>query len=403
MTYLKFVIAAALSIIISHSVNAEQRTPAQKVYDDVSQSIFTVYSVDEEKDAELMLGSAVAVEDHVVATNCHVALAGNYLVVYIDKKPHLGRLYYYEKKKDLCLIEIAGATLKPVSIRRSKSVKIGEEVYAIGNPEGRMKTISRGIISNKFVNKYGVEELQTDAAISHGSSGGGLFDSESNLIGITTAGDLDGENIGFAIPTELILNVINAPESTTASNKDLEEDAQSTKSNKKTLSDDRSSKGLIRLGYYGNSEIGLMKWNNECFIAIPGRNSSRKPTSLALWYASTPNGLLIFSGAVNAEDAVKFLIEWNKAGSSDSTQSKSFTFFDKKLYPLDLVTLNNTKYPVYIFATKRDLTEQLVSLDDFLVQFYGYNYSNSMTTIKFGLDGFTEALAAYNKLCNQDE
>jgi serine protease Do len=71
------------------------------------------------------------------------------------------------------------------------------------------KNISKGIISNKY-EKNGIAILQTTAAISPGSSGGGLFDKNRNLIGITFLKDEEkgAEGLGFAIPTELILEAI---------------------------------------------------------------------------------------------------------------------------------------------------------------------------------------------------
>jgi S1-C subfamily serine protease len=97
------------------------------------------------------LGSGVAIGKSLIATNCHVALAGNFLVIKINNQTLSGELSYYNQKKDLCLIKVTDNVLKAVPIRPSKSVNIGEDVFAIGNPEGQMKTISRGIISNKHL------------------------------------------------------------------------------------------------------------------------------------------------------------------------------------------------------------------------------------------------------------
>jgi S1-C subfamily serine protease len=88
-------------------------------------------------------------------------------------------------------------------------VHIGEEVFTIGSPKGYEKSISRGIISNKIKFKD-TSILQTDASISPGSSGGGLFDTKSHLIGITFLKNeaAGSEGIGFAIPAELIKGLV---------------------------------------------------------------------------------------------------------------------------------------------------------------------------------------------------
>jgi tetratricopeptide (TPR) repeat protein len=92
----------------------------------------------------------------------------------------------------------------PIPVRRSSDVSVGERVYAIGSPGGLEVTLSEGLVSGlrDFEN---VSVIQTSAAISHGSSGGGLFDSEGRLVGITTFFLKGGQNLNFALPGEWIL------------------------------------------------------------------------------------------------------------------------------------------------------------------------------------------------------
>lgn len=102
---------------------------------------------------------------------------------------------YHHESDDFCIVSVEDAKFIPVKIRPSNQVQIGEEVVAIGNPKGYQKSMSKRIISNKYdktnlplelenfypplkhiceINNLSV--LQTDAPISPGSSGGGLFD-----------------------------------------------------------------------------------------------------------------------------------------------------------------------------------------------------------------------------------
>ena len=89
---------------------------------------------------------------------------------------------------------------------RYDTLRVGESVYGLGAPQGLDLSMSTGIISQKRAAK-GVRYIQTDVAISPGSSGGGLFDREGNLVGIMTAKIVgeEVEGIGFAIPADLAL------------------------------------------------------------------------------------------------------------------------------------------------------------------------------------------------------
>lgn len=156
----------------------------------------------------------------------------------------------------------------------------------------------------------------------------------------------------------------------------------------------------VFIGNYGKDKIELMRLNDICLILIPGKNSINQQKSLAIWTENNPDGILIFSRVVNPNDAVKFINTMNQPNSGQFISSKSYIFIDKHLYPLSLVSIKKVTYPVYYLETKADLTEHLVTLDYFSGQFYDYNHDAGMTTIKFSLDGFTEALAAYNKNCS---
>ncbi len=87
-----------------------------------------------------------------------------------------------------------------------KSTSIGEKVYAIGAPLGLELSISDGLVSGE--RRHGTHTwLQTTAAISPGSSGGGLFNAQGQLVGITTASIADGQNLNFAIPVDDVYRV----------------------------------------------------------------------------------------------------------------------------------------------------------------------------------------------------
>ena len=90
---------------------------------------------------------------------------------------------------------------KWVKVRPYADVKVGERVYTIGTPKGLELTLAEGIVSSKRA-ADGTRYVQTSAPISPGSSGGGLFDAQGNLIGITTFMLKDSQNLNFAIAAE---------------------------------------------------------------------------------------------------------------------------------------------------------------------------------------------------------
>ncbi len=101
----------------------------------------------------------------------------------------------WDKEGDLAIIKVPGMALPAVTMGDSDTAQIGEAVVAIGSPLGLQNTVSTGIISAR---REGY--LQTTAPISHGSSGGALFNMMGQVIGITSAGIEEGANLGFAIP-----------------------------------------------------------------------------------------------------------------------------------------------------------------------------------------------------------
>jgi len=144
-------------------------------------------------------GSAVAVSSTQLVTNCH--LIGNPQDVLLRQEDFSlrGSVVSSDPGGDRCILEVEQAVpIYVASARKHGALMVGEDVLAIGNPKGLDATLSRGIIAQKRV-KAGHTYIQTDAAISSGSSGGGLFDTAGNLVGITTFKIAEGESLNFAI------------------------------------------------------------------------------------------------------------------------------------------------------------------------------------------------------------
>lgn len=151
----------------------------------------------------LRQGSGVILStDGLILTNYHV-IEGlqSMAVTFNDGSVYEGEVYVedYDADLDLALIRIDREELTPVTIGDSDQLSIGDTVVAIGSPYGLQNTVSEGIISS-----IRDSELQITAAISSGSSGGALFNAYGELVGITYAGVSQGQNLGFAIPINLL-------------------------------------------------------------------------------------------------------------------------------------------------------------------------------------------------------
>jgi len=149
----------------------------------------------------------------MILTNSHVAFGRQSIRVTLDSGETLpAELVGADPIFDLAVIRITpppGASLPVVTLGDSDRLRVGDEVFAIGNPLGLDQTLTRGIVSaiNRVLSEtpFSLQEplIQTDASINPGSSGGPLVDRCGEIIGIATAIIPDAQNIGFAIPINL--------------------------------------------------------------------------------------------------------------------------------------------------------------------------------------------------------
>lgn len=165
---------------------------------------------------EQAMGSGFVVDaaQGYVLTNAHVVDGAQKIrVTLADGRETQGKVLGSDSESDLAVLQIDEPDLFEAHFGDSKAVRTGDEVYAFGNPLGLSGSVSRGIVS--AVNRNGVVLnearypglLQTDAAISPGSSGGPLVNSQGEVVGVnsaiaTTTGQFDG--VGFAIPAHKV-------------------------------------------------------------------------------------------------------------------------------------------------------------------------------------------------------
>ncbi|HUI68597.1 MAG TPA: DegQ family serine endoprotease [Nitrospirota bacterium] len=168
---------------------------------------------------EQSLGSGVIVsEDGYIVTNNHVIEKAQEIKVLLsNKKDYSAKLIGADPKTDIAVIKIDGKGLTALPWGDSNKLKVGEIVFAIGNPFGLNQTVTMGVISAVGRANVGIADyedfIQTDAAINPGNSGGALINARGELIGINTAilsrtGGYQG--IGFAVPSIMAKQVMDS-------------------------------------------------------------------------------------------------------------------------------------------------------------------------------------------------
>lgn len=161
-------------------------------------------------------GSGVIVDDSgVIATNYHVIEDSSNVSIELqngDVYQDIG-VISIDEIKDIALLKIDGFDLPTAEFGNSNSVVIGEDVLVMGAPRGMEQTVSRGIVSAIRDSGEGYRLIQTDAAISPGSSGGGMFNLEGELVGLTVSYLEDAQNINFVIPINYVRGMFSTTES----------------------------------------------------------------------------------------------------------------------------------------------------------------------------------------------
>lgn len=171
---------------------------------------------------KLGLGSGVIVStEGYVLTNEHVS-GSKYSKCYLtldSGTTYEGSVVWSDTDLDLAIVKIPIKGIRCAQIGNSKNVRIGDTVYAIGNPIGVefQRTVTSGIISGldriiKFEENgktvYMNNLIQTDASINPGNSGGPLIDTEGNVIGINSVKITSAEGISFAVPINCVKTII---------------------------------------------------------------------------------------------------------------------------------------------------------------------------------------------------
>ena len=200
------VVPSVVSITTSRHVVRNQRV-------DLFEFLFQHRTPQLQEGTEHSLGSGVIVsrEGHII-TNHHVVAGMDTIEVQLtDGRLEPAQLIGTDEQTDIAVLKINADKIEPLALGDSDRVKVGQLVFAIGNPFGLQETVTQGIISAKgrrAVADSGVEFLQTDAAVNQGNSGGPLLNLRGEIIGINSAIFSRSEDgawmgISFAIPSNV--------------------------------------------------------------------------------------------------------------------------------------------------------------------------------------------------------
>lgn len=194
-------LSSLAGVLAAAGAAAQSTDIGKQVYSTTADSVFLVY-LNDSSGKPSALGTAFLVEPRLLVTNAYVAEAGSPVLAVGPVRVPL-KIVRLDKENDLALMSVdVDLTSRPLTLAPSLP-KPGEQIFAIGNPEGLEKTISQGIVSGVRETE-GKQLIQISSPISHGSSGGPILNDKSEVVGVAVAFLSDGQNLNFAVPAEYV-------------------------------------------------------------------------------------------------------------------------------------------------------------------------------------------------------
>lgn len=191
---------AITAAALTTSISAHAGLAPDAFYAKTAPSVWIVKTFDADG-LVLGTGSAVVIGAETLLTNCHVLRKASRVLVRKENASYQAKLMHADVDRDMCQLSAPNLPSRAVPLGDSDNIGPGQRVFALGNPQGLELTLSDGLISALRKSDSGrLVLIQTTAPISQGSSGGGLFDENGRLIGITTLLFAEGQNLNFAIP-----------------------------------------------------------------------------------------------------------------------------------------------------------------------------------------------------------
>jgi hypothetical protein len=209
-------LVAAMSAQNAPSTNKGRHLDIPAISREANGTVVSIIMADN-KGQPIAQGSGfVVTRNGLVVTNYHVIKNGTSAVIKLPDGSFftVDGVLAFDKDRDIAAIKAHGINFKTVALGDSDRLQIGDEVVAIGSPLSLESTVSNGIVSgirteeqpsngsllDQVTAPAARKLLQITAPISHGSSGGPLFNLAGQVIGITSAALIGGENLNFAVP-----------------------------------------------------------------------------------------------------------------------------------------------------------------------------------------------------------
>lgn len=198
-------IKVLVSLLVLAAVLFASVLPANAIgfdAEEVYKSVFVVYSGNS-------LGSGFAIGENCIVTNAHVIenVHSITLTSYEGDK-YTASLLGIDEDKDIAVLIIKDASFPYLKMANLSTVKIGDDIYAIGAPKGMAYTLTKGTVSAKERIVENESFIQIDAAINEGNSGGPLLNDAGEVLGMNTMKMTDSEGIGLAIPADRIASTL---------------------------------------------------------------------------------------------------------------------------------------------------------------------------------------------------
>lgn len=158
----------------------------------------------------LSQGSGVVIAPGVVATNAHVVQGSERVSVRWNGQSLLASAHILAPDLDLCLLKVPGLRAAPAQVAAHPASVAGSPLRAVGFPGGAGPIASEGSLAATWAFRASAI-FQVSVPVAHGASGGGLFDAEDRLVGLTTFGFLTHEQTCFAVPATWALALLDQP------------------------------------------------------------------------------------------------------------------------------------------------------------------------------------------------
>jgi tetratricopeptide (TPR) repeat protein len=202
----KILIAVSFLILVLFSYSCQN---GNKIFRNNNDAIVVVASFDENGRLIGQASGFIVTPDGKVVTNYHVVSRAS--TIKIKRGGALQSvigLTHVDSDNDIAILMLEKGKYRSVRIGNPETLKVGERIYAIGSPQGLENTMSEGIISGIRKVGSGMSIIQITAAISPGSSGGPVFNTRGEVVGITTFLIAEQQNLNFALPVNLASNGI---------------------------------------------------------------------------------------------------------------------------------------------------------------------------------------------------